>query len=416
MAQLNCTLSQEEILQLLRSEPKDASEAFKKLLQNALNEFLQYESAEKLKAKQYERSDERTDQRNGTRDRELTTKMGTLILTVPRHREEPFHTMLFNNYQRNEAALLTTMAEMVISGTSTRKVGKVMETICGKEFSKSTVSEACKMLDTEVKKFRERPIEEGKFPFIMLDATYFKCREEHRVVSKAFMVAIGITDNGSREVLGFAEYDDESNSTWSSFIKSLKSRGLSGVLIYTSDAHSSIRHAMNAEFPDAAWQRCQFHFMKNILDEVPKKCRMGIETELREMFNCETIEDARKLCREIISEYEDVAEKAMEILDDGFEDSMTVMMIPTKMRRPLRTSNMVERLNKELKRRSNVINVFPNAASILRLMGSVTIDYHDVIVAKKPMFYPRLMKEISDHIKLKLIKLAHDQAQRAKVA
>ena len=413
MAQVNLTLNQEEILQLLQGT---SSDAFRELLQSTLNQFILAESTEQLKAEPYERNDERTDHRNGSRERPLTTRIGTITLTVPRHRNEPFQTMLFDNYQRSEAALISTMAEMVISGVSTRKVSNVMETLCGKEFSKSTVSEACRHLDEEVEKFRNRPIEAGKYPFIMMDATYFKCRYDHKIKSRAFMVAIGINNQGGREVIGFDQYEDESNPTWISFVKSLKSRGLSGVIMYTSDAHPSIRYAMMREFPDAVWQRCQFHFIRNILDEAPKKLRAGMETELREMFNCRTVEDARKCRDEIIKDYSDVAEKSMDILDNGFEDAMTVMMLPEELRRPLRTSNIVERLNGELKRRSNVIKVFPNPESILRLMGSVAIDYNEMLLAKRRLFYNPTMTRVTEEIRLVMIKLAHEQAQKEQAA
>ena len=414
MAQVNLTLNTDEILQLLSSN--SASDTFKELLRSALNQFLLAESREQLKAEPYERSEERVDQRNGTRDRLLTTRLGTITLHVPRHRNQPFHSMLFENYQRSEAALITTMAEMVIAGVSTRKVANVMETLCGKEYSKSTVSEACKQLDNEVETFRTRPIEPGKYPFLMVDATYFKVREDHKVKSKAFLVAIGISKEGMREVLGFGLYDEENKYSWSSFLQSLKRRGLSGIVLFTSDAHPAIRHAMQLEFPDAAWQRCQFHFIRNILDAAPKSQRAGMESEIREMFNCETLEKARTRRDEILQDYAAVAEKAMEILDNGFEDSMTIMSLPKELQRPLRTSNCIERLNGELKRRSNVIKVFPNPESVIRLIGSVTIDYSDQMMEKRRLFYNKTLSKITEPILTGLIRLAHDQAQRAKAA
>jgi len=414
MAQVNLTLNQEEILQILSST--SSSTAMRALLQSALNQFLLAESTEQLGAAPYERNESRTDSRNGHRDRPLTTRIGTITLSVPRHRHEPFHTVLFENYQRSEAALIATMAEMVVTGVSTRKVSQVMETLCGKEFSKSSVSEACKQLDEEVEAFRNRQLELGKYPFLMLDATYFKDREDHRTRSKAFMIAVGITGEGEREVLGFNVYDDESNPTWLSFVQSLKARGLSGIMMYTSDAHPSIRYAMSKEYSDAVWQRCQFHFIRNILDAAPKSQRAGLESELHELFNCETAEEARKQRDEIINDYADVAEKATDILDNGFEDAMTVMMLPKEMQRPLRTSNILERLNGELKRRSNVIKVFPNPESIIRLMGSVTIDYNEMLAGKRKLFYRTSMGKISAQTKVELKILAHTQAQQVKAA
>ena len=414
MAQVNITLSQEEILQLLLT--KNASEAFRQLLQSSLNQFLSVESATQLGADPYERTDERMDYRNGSRERSLTTRIGTLTLTVPKHRNQPFHSMIFENYKRSESALITTMAEMVISGTSTRKVAKVMTELCGEEFSKSTVSEACKLLDPEIEAFRNRPITPGQYPFLMVDATYFKLREDHRTVSRAFMVAVGISALGEKEILGFDLYEDESKSTWQAFIHGLKARGLSDVLMYTSDAHPGIRYAMGQEFPETVWQRCQFHFIRNILDAAPKTYKVGLEAELREMFNCEDIAAARKRRDEIIRDYSDVADKSMEILDNGFEDAMTIMMLPLEMQRPLRTSNFVERLNRELKRRSDVIMIFPNRASVIRLMGAVAMDYHEVLSQKKKQFYGSSMSKISSETRGKLALLAHEQYLRSLAA
>ena len=414
MAQVNITLNQEEILQLISSN--DSAEALRVLLQRSLNQFLIAESSEQLKAEPYERTEDRTDSRNGTRERPLTTRIGTITLSVPRHRNQPFHTMIFENYQRNEAALITTMAEMVISGVSTRKVSNVMETLCGKEFSRSTVSEACKHLDEEVETFRNRPIEPMRFPFLMLDATYFKVREDHRVKSKAFMIAVGITKQGEREILGFGLYEDENDPSWLSFIQQLKGRGLKHVTMFTSDAHPSIRNAMAQEYPDAVWQRCQYHFIRNILDATPKSYKAGLESELREMFNSKSMEEASKLKDSIIQDYYDVAEKAMETLENGFEDAMVIMLLPNEMRRPLRTSNMIERINGELKRRSTVIKVFPNPGSVIRLMGSVTIDYNDIMVSRKKLFYSTTISKISEKTLARLAQMARIQHSRSNAA
>lgn len=198
MAQLNITLDQNEIMQLLS---EDTGEAFKKLVQETLNCILKSESTEQLHAQPYERTEERCDMRNGIRRLALTTRIGALELEVPRHRDVPFKTLVFENYERCEAALVTTMAEMVVSGVSTAKVGRVMETICNKNFSKQTVSEACKELDESVEEFRKRPIN-GEYPFLIVDATYLRVRENHRIVSKAFLVAMALTSNGKKKLLG----------------------------------------------------------------------------------------------------------------------------------------------------------------------------------------------------------------------
>lgn len=374
MAQIYITLSEDEVKQVLIG---DRNESLKFLLEKILNEVMKAESEEQLGAAKHERTEERQDYRNGTRERALTTRIGTLNLEVPRHRKEPFHTMVFENYKRSEASLIATMVQMVIAGVSTRKVSKVVETLCGKEFSKSTVSELCKRLDEDIKAFRNQRLDGLDAPFIMVDATYFKVRENHRIVSKAFMVALAIRADGMREVIGYGVYDTEDNHSWENFLQSLNDRGLSSVQMFISDSHKSIRRAIAKVYPDAAWQRCQVHFLRNILDAMPSKYKEGIKTELREMFTAKTIEDARKIKNEIVSEYESVAEKAMSILESGFEDSMTVMCLPEYIRTILRSTNIIERLNRELKRRSDVIMVFPNQASVLRLMGAVTMEYSE---------------------------------------
>ena len=412
MAQLNITLNQEEIQALLLD---DRGEAFKKILQTSLNKILQVESAEQLKAAPYERSEERTDCRNGSRDRDLNTRVGRITLHVPRHRNVPFKTLVFDNYSRSEAALVAGMAEMVVNGVSTRKVSRVMETLCGTSFSKSAVSDVCKDLETAVKEFQTRPLE-GDYPFLTVDATYFKVRENSRIISKAFMIAYGTNAEGHREILGFGVYANESSATWTDFLLSLKKRGLTGLLMITSDAHEGILNAIGKVFPTVPWQRCQFHFSRNITDKAPKKYQTGLRAELQELFNCKTIAEARKVRDRIIEDYRDVAESAVTCLDEGFESAMTVMLLPAWLRRFYRTSNQIERLNKELKRRSKVIGVFPNEDSVLRLMGSVLMERHDAMLGGRAVFSKdSLSALLKSDIPAKLIVIAEEQ-RRLRVA
>ena len=406
MARLNITLDQDEMLALLAN---NSGEAFRTLLEKALNQILLAESEEQLKAAPYERTEDRTDSRNGFRDREYTTRIGTLTMHVPRHRNQPFKTMIFENYCRSEAALVASMTEMVINGVSTRKVSKVVETLCGTSFSKSTVSDLCKDLSVAVKEFRNRPLTEN-YPFLTVDATYFKVRENHRIVSKAFMIALATNDQGHREIIGFGVYHNESKDTWNDFLSGLKKRGLKGLLMITSDAHEGIRDAMNKVFPSVPWQRCQFHFSKNIADKAPKKHQAGIRAELNEMFNCQSLEDARKVRDRILDDYRDVAESAMNCLEEGFESAMTIMALPKHLRRYYRTSNHIERLNKELKRRSKVIGIFPNEDSLLRLMGSVLIEQNDLLQVKKAIFSPKTYADlVQSEVPGNLVKIAGEQ-------
>ncbi len=373
MAQLHFTLDYDFFVGLF-SESKD--EAFGKLMEAILNQVLQAESSEQLGAESYERSNGRSDYRNGTRTRSLTTRIGKIELQVPRHRNKPFKTLLFENYQRNEQALIATMMEMVVQGVSTRNVQKVTEELCGESFSKSTVSEICKELDIPVKQFKERLLPE-KYPFIIADAIYLKAREDHRVKSKALYIAIGINNSGHKEIIGFEVYDSEKTSSWKDFFESLKSRGLRGVDFVITDAHKGLVEAVKESFPGATWQRCQAHFTRNIIDKCPKKYSAGLASELKDMFNAATISEARNLKDSIIAEYQDVAEESMEILDEGFEDSIVVMNLPSKYRISLRTSNIIERENREIRRREKVIGIFPNTESIIRLIGAVLQDDHN---------------------------------------
>ena len=411
MAQLNITLNQDEILLLLSG---NREEAFKLLLTECLNGILQAESTAQLGAEPYERSESRSGSRNGTRDRQLKTQVGTITLAVPRHREKPFHTLVFENYSRSEAALVITMAEMVVNGVSTRKVSKVMETLCGTSYSKSTVSEACKLLDKAVNNFKYRLLED-RYVFLYVDATYFKVRSEHRIVSKAMMVALAVTDRGKREIVGFEIYDNESKETWKRFLESLKARGLTDPRLITSDAHDGILYAISRVFPDTPWQRCQTHFSRNILLHVPAKYQKAVKADLAEMYNCATIKEARAKRDSIIAEYSDVADKAMECLDLGFDDAMTVMVLPENFRRFLRTSNHLERLNKELKRRSNVIGVFPNVGSLNRIIGSVLVELNDVYAVEQKLNFGKKNLAHLEEYTPKLVLIAKEQ-QRLLVA
>lgn len=373
MAQIHFTLDWDYITSLF-SESKDV--AFGKLMEAILNQVLKAESAEQLGAEDYERTDNRSDYRNGTRTRGLITRIGKIELQVPRHRKEPFKTMLFDNYQRNEQALIAAMMEMVVQGVSTRKVEKVTEELCGEKFSKSTVSEICQTISERVNEFKDRLLPD-RYPFIIADALYIKVRENHRVVSKAFFIAIGVNETGCKEVIGLDLFDAEREDTWKTFFSGLKARGLHGVDFIISDDHQGLVKAVKECFTGVCWQRCQVHFERNIMLKTPKRYQAGLTGELRSMFNAATLEEARRLKTEIIDEYQDVASEAMEILDNGFEDSMAIMALPMKYRRSTRSSNIIERENREIRRREQVIQIFPNQESAIRVIGALLLDHHD---------------------------------------
>lgn len=371
MAQFNITLETEQLHDLFSKDGRD--DAFSKLLETILNQVLMVQSAEQLCASPYERTEDRTAYRNGFRERDLTTRIGTITLRVPRHRNGDFSTTLFQRYQRSEQALVLAMIEMVINGVSTRKIEVVTEELCGKSFSKSMVSSLCQRLDPVVEAFRNRPLNH-RYPFLVADAIYLKIREDGRVRSKGLLIAVGINEDGYREIIGFKLADSESEASWGDFFAELKGRGLKSVDLITSDDHKGLVKAIRKHFQGAAWQRCQTHFSRNVLDKAPKKCQQELKQALNRIYNAKDEADARRFLTETVEAFENNAPKAVAALEDGFEDIVAVMGLPQKYRQKLRTSNGLERLNEEIRRRDRVIRIYPNEASAIRLIGALLIE------------------------------------------
>ena len=381
---------------LFTKDTKD--EAFSKLLEAILNQVLLAQSTEQLGTEPYERSEGRTAYRNGFRDRDLTTRIGTITLKVPRHRNADFSTTMFKRYQRSEQALVLAMIEMVINGVSTRKIENITEELCGKSFSKSTVSKLCEHLDPVVASFRNRPLEKH-YPFVIVDAMYIKVREDGRVRSKGLLIATAVNENGNREVIGFQVNDSESESSWGEFFCNLKQRGLSDVDLVVSDNHKGLIKAIKKHFQGATWQRCQTHFSKNVLDKAPKKHQTKLKNYLRSIYEANDMEDARNILKIVMNKFEEIAPKSMQVLEEGFEDVMAVMGLPEKYRKRLRTSNSIERLNEELRRRDRVIRIYPNEDSVIRLMGAVLMEQDEKWASRKYLD----MDEYHDYINEQLI-------------
>ena len=371
MAQFNITITEELLHGLFLSKGKD--EAFAKLMEEIFNQVLMAQSTEQLGAEPYERTEERTAYRNGTRDRGMTTRVGALTLKIPRHRNGQFSTELFSRYQRSEQALVLAMMEMVINGVSTRKVELITEELCGKKFSKSTVSSLCQSLDPMVEAFKTRPLEKH-YPFVLVDAIYLKVREDGRVQSRGLLVAIGINEDGHREIIGFGVANSESEDSWGGFFASLKERGLKDVRLVTSDDHKGLVKAVRKHFQGSSWQRCQTHFSKNMMDHTPKALQAEMKEDLRGLYEAVDYDSARKIRDQIIEKYEIKATKATAILDGAFDDITAVLALPLRYRKRLRTTNSVERLNQEIRRRERVIRIFPNEASVIRLMGALLME------------------------------------------
>jgi transposase-like protein len=393
MAQYNITITEELLHGLFLSNGRD--EAFSKLLEEIFNQVLLSQSTEQIGAQPYERTEDRTAYRNGFRARQLTTRVGALTLRVPRHRNGHFSTELFARYQRSEQALVLAMMEMVINGVSTRKVEQITEELCGKKFSKSTVSALCKNLDPMVEAFRTRPLK-CHYPFLMVDAIYVKVRENGRIQSRGLLIAIAVNEEGHREIIGFQLANSESESSWGELFSSLKDRGLKNVDLVTSDDHKGLVNAVRRHFQGTSWQRCQTHFSRNMLDHTPKALQPEVKEELRRLYESVDLESARKVRDQIIKTYESKAPKATALLDEAFDDITAVLALPLKYRKRLRTTNGVERLNQEIRRRERVIRIFPNSASVIRLMGALLMEHDEKWQTGRKYFDMALYYQIQD--------------------
>lgn len=369
MAQYQITVDNDVVQQLFQRD-----NGLAKLVEQVVNQILEAQATEQLQAAPYERTETRQGYRNGYRTREMKTRVGTLELSVPRFRNGRFSTELFSRYQRSEQALLLALMEMVINGVSTRKVRCVTEELCGTEFSKSTVSELSKQLDPIVQAWNERDLSATPYPFVIVDAIYLKIRKDGRVVSQSALLAIGINAEGYREILGLMIGDSESESSWSEFLAWLKGRGLYGVDLVVSDDHSGLVKAIRRHFQGVSWQRCQTHLKRNVLDACPKSMQNELKARLRLLFDAPDQATARRLLNEILEEYAERAPKAMKRLENGFEDATAVMVLPEPYRRRLRSTNIMERLNVEIRRRERVIRIFPNVSSAVRLLGALLME------------------------------------------
>lgn len=375
MAQYQITVNQELLHQLFLSNNKDSGIAA--LMETVLNQILQAQATEQLQAEPYERTVERKGYRNGSYPHQLTTRVGTITLRVPRFRNGHFSTEMFVRYQRSEQALVLALMEMVVNGVSTRKISQITEELCGSEFSKSTVSDLCKKLDPLVQAWNNRDLQDMSYPFVLVDALVLKIREEGRVRSRSAMIAIGINTEGYREVLGLTLGDSESEASWSEFFSWLKSRNLRGVDLIVSDDHKGLVKAVRQNFQGVSWQRCQTHFMRNILDAAPKSVEKELYPHLRAILDAPDINTARVLLNQTLEAFEKKAPKSMKVLEEGFDDAVSVLVLPEKYRRRLRTTNGVERLNEEIRRRERVIRIFPNRESAVRLIGSLLMEIDD---------------------------------------
>jgi putative transposase len=332
--------------------------------------LLEHEMSDYLQAMPYQRTPGRRGFRSGHRPRKLKTRAGTLSLDVPTERSGRFRTAVFDRYQRSEQAFVLTLQEMYLQGVSTRNVREITERLCATPVSASTVSRLVKQLDEDLARWRNRRLVEP-YPYLIVDARYERVRQNERIESQGVLMISGVSGKGQRDIIGVAVANTESETSWTEIFRDLNRRGLHGVRVVTSDDHEGLVASVRRCFQGALWHRCQTHFMRNVLALVAKRDREPLRQALRSVYDAATMEHARQRLAEVVAEwrlrYPDVADK----LEAEIEDTLTCFQFPAGHRVRIRTTNMMERLNQELRRRSRVVRIFPNAASCLRLMTAL---------------------------------------------
>ena len=357
----------------LMSEQEDF---LRPLIREILQEVLETEMDEALGAEKGERTSNRRGYRSGYYGRTLVTRVGKLELRVPQDRQGHFRTEVFERYQRSEKALVGAMTEMYVQGVSTRKVKAITEELCGHEVSASTISRLNVKLDEELERFAKRRLSEA-YPYLILDARYEKVREDGVITSQAVMIAIGVDWEGRRNVLAVELANRESQSSWRGFCLALKERGLQGVELVITDDHAGLRKAIAEVFTEAVWQRCYVHFLRNALDYLPRKADNDCMTELRWIYDRRSIEEARQDLAAWLKKWSTRYPKLCDWVEGNIEETLTFYRLPRQHHKNLKSTNLLERLNEEIKRRTLVVRIFPNLAACLRLVRALAVEMHE---------------------------------------
>lgn len=351
----------------------DDPEFLRGVVQEAVQAILDAEMEAHLGAGRYERTAGRSGYRNGSKPRTLRTRVGTLELRVPQDREGTFSTEVFGRYQRTEQALVVTLMEMYVQGVSTRKVAAITEQLCGTSFSKSQVSSLTGTLDTVLAAWRERPLV-AAYPYLSVDARYEHVRVDGQVVSQGVLVVAGVRDDGRREVLAVEVADTESEATYQDLFRRLKTRGLHGVVLVTSDDHAGVRAAITRHFQGASWQRCQVHFARNLRGRVGVKHRAQLTEDLRAIFAAPAADQARATAQRCAERWRRSHPAVATALEEELEPCLACLAMPVAHRVRVRTTNGLERFNQELKRRTRVVRIFPHRAALLRLVTALAME------------------------------------------
>jgi putative transposase len=372
----------------------ESPDFLRQLVQTYLQEYLEQEVTRHLGALPYERTEGRRGHRNGTKPRQLNTRVGKLFLSVPQTRDGSFSTELFERYQRSEKALLSCLQEMVIQGVATRKVTKITESLCGLDFSRSQVSTICQKLDREVQAWLNRPLNEP-YPYVYVDARYEKIRRDHKVESHGVLIAKGVNAQGKRDLLGVQVCNTENQTNWSDFFEGLIQRGLKGVRLVISDAHGGLVQAVERHFPGTQWQRCQVHFKKNVLDKVRNKDKAWVKSRLDDIFLATDKQSALDRLQQLVADLAGKYPGVADLLETAGEDALACLNFPTQHRRRIRTTNSLERLNQEIKRRTRIIRIFPNHNSALRLIGALCMEQAEEWLTGRQYLDMSLLEEVN---------------------
>ncbi len=377
----------------------EGEDGFRRVLEHVVQGMLEEEMTAFLGAEPYQRAEGRQGYRNGHKPRTLKTRVGTLELLVPQDREGRFQTELFQRYQRNEKALVLALMEMYVQGVSPRRVKKITEALCGLDISKSQVSALAKGLDEEIAVWRGRPLEKG-YPYLVVDARYEKVRRGSRVVSQGVLLVVGIDEEGYREVLGTWVADSESEATWSEVFRELRDRGLEGVGYVVSDDHKGLRAAIDRYFQGALWQRCQVHFVRNVLGKVARGERAWVVELLRGITQSPTVEAARHRLGEAAEAVRVRYPRVAEMLEEEGEEMLAVYQLPEEHRKRLRSTNMVERYQQELRRRTRVVRIFPNEGSCLRLVTALAMETSEEWLVRRYLLMETEEEAVRDPVEL----------------
>jgi putative transposase len=355
---------------------REQEDFLRPLVQEIVQQVLEAEMDEALGAEKGERTPGRQGYRSGYYGRTLITRVGKLELRVPQDRQGRFRTEVFERYQRSEKALVGALTEMYVQGVSTRKVKAITEELCGHEVSASTISRLNKSLDEELERFAQRKLPEA-YPYLILDARYEKVRENGVIASQAVMIAIGVDWEGRRNVLAVELANREWQSSWKEFCLELKARGLNGVEVVISDDHAGLRKAIAEVFSEAVWQRCYVHFLRNALDYLPRKADHDCLTELRWIYDRRSIDEARQDLAAWLKKWSNRYPKLCDWVEGNIEETLTFYRLPRQHHKNLKSTNLLERLNEEIKRRTLVVRIFPNTPACLRLIRALAVEMHE---------------------------------------